>query len=184
MNYDWKDIFKESFPVLTVTAFVGILGGQMLNSIEGILIQVPVILFVLPIINGVGGNLGIVLGARISSGLHSGYITPDIKDEEMLDNMTIALFMGGIIYLVVAGAVASLSTTLRLNLLISQLFLIIIGTGIILTLSIIFITITVTLWSYKKKLDPDNIVVPVVTTSGDFIGISSLLFMVWLVIIW
>ena len=182
MTEYWEEIFKQSAPLLMITAFIGILGGQMLNSIDEILLEVPVLLFLLPVLNGVGGNLGTVLGARISSGLHSGYINPDIMDIEMKENIYLTLIMGGITYISVAMVVASFSLAIPLEILAVNLLIIILGTGFIITVGIMILTVMVSILAHKKRMDPDNIVVPIVTTSGDFIGIASILFMVWVVI--
>lgn len=183
MKQDWKDIFKNSYHILLFTAFIGMVGGQMLNSIETVLIELPILLFLLPVINGVGGNLGVVLGARISSGLHSGYIEMEFGDEEMNDNISVSLVIGGVVFALVSLAVASTSTVINLGVVSFHLFTIIIGAGILLTVSVVFLTLILTSISYKKKLDPDDIVPPLVTTLGDFIGIISLLFMIWVVIL-
>jgi len=183
LTYTWKDIFKKSYPILIFTAFIGILGGQMLNSIERVLVEIPVLLFLLPVINGVGGNLGIVLGARISSGLHSGYIEADMGDEEMKENMIVTLIVGCIVYLSISITLAATSTDIDLGVFAYEISSVVIGAGLILTVSIVFLTLLLTFISYRKKLDPDDVVPPLVTTVGDFIGIASLLLMVWVVIL-
>lgn len=181
--YDWKEIFKQSAPILTVTAFIGIVGGQILNSINTILVEIPTLLFLLPVINAVGGNLGTVLGARISSGFHSGYIEPTLGDIEMRENIMFSSILGGTTYLILALGVASTSMILPLGIIAFQLFIIIIGTGVLLTIFMVILTTVVSIWAVKKRLDPDNVLTPIVTTSGDFMGIGSLLLMIWLVIL-
>lgn len=181
--YDWKDIFKNSYQILLFTAFIGIMGGQMLNSIEMILVELPVLLFLFPVMNGVGGNLGIVLGARISSGLHSGYIEAELGDEEMKENILVSLLVGCVVYASVSLALVASSTVIDIGILSYHILLITIGAGLILTASIVFLTLFLTFISYRKKLDPDDVVPPLVTTVGDFIGIASLLFMIWVVIL-
>lgn len=183
MSHDWKSIFEDSYPILTIAAFIGITGGQILNSIESLLIEIPVLLFLIPVINSVGGNLGTVLGARVSSGLHSGNILSELGDKEMKENMFISFLVGAITYSALALGVLAASTNISLGLVVIELMAVIIGAGLILTTGIILLTILVSIWSYRKRLDPDNIVVPVVTTCGDFIGIGSLLFMIWMVIL-
>ncbi|MFW5928598.1 MAG: magnesium transporter [Thermoplasmatota archaeon] len=183
VSYDWKVIFKESAPILAMTAFIGVAGGQILNSINTLLVEIPILLFLLPVINAVGGNLGTVLGARISSGFHSGYIQPNLGDVEMRENILISSILGGCEYLFLALGVASSSLVLPLGIIAYQLFIIVLGAGILLTIFIIIITIIVSLLAVKKRLDPDNVLTPIVTTTGDFIGIGSLLFMIWLVIL-
>ncbi len=183
MRYHWKNIFKESAGLLALMAFIGIAGGHVLESIEEELILFPVLLFLVPILNGVGGNLGAVLGARLSSGLHTGYIESDMFDDEVKDNLLITLLMGVFVFGGLALGVSLSSLTLPLGLTFLQLLYIILGAGAITTVSITFITVFTTLYSYKVNLDPDNIVIPIVTTACDFIGIVALVFMIWLVIV-
>ncbi|MFO7991224.1 MAG: magnesium transporter [Thermoplasmata archaeon] len=183
MTYDWQKIFKESAPLLTLTAFIGVLGGQILNSVDKLIIELPVLLFLLPVMNGLGGNIGTILSARITSGLHAGYITSKMKDKELKENIYVGLLLGSATYLIVAVAVSTSTTVIDLTPMALELFLTIIGTGMLISVSIILLTVTLVIYSYKKRLDPDNVVVPVITTLGDFIGISCLIFMIWLVIL-
>lgn len=183
MNYHWTNIFKESAPLLAFMAFIGMLGGQILHSIEEVLLIFPVILFLLPIMNGLGGNLGAILGARISSGLHSGYINPSIMDKEMDENMLLTLLTGGITYGALALGIVSSTKIIPLNIYAMNLIIIIMGAGAIITIGTMLMTVGIAIWSYKRNLDPDNIVLPVITTLADFLSIISLFFMVWLVIL-
>ena len=62
----------------------------------------PIFLISIPVINSVGGNIGSVLGARLASGLHVGYISISLKDKEMHDNLFISLLIGFITYFILA----------------------------------------------------------------------------------
>ena len=182
MNYSWKDIFRESAPLLTLMAFIGILGGQLLHSMEELLFLFPVFLFLLPVMNGLGGNIGAILGARASSGLHSGYISPNIFDRELGDNAALTLLMGAITYTTVGLLVAASTSVMDLKVTALHLVLIIVGAGAMIITSTVILTVIVSVWSYRKRLDPDNIVIPVITTLADFISILALYIMVWMVI--
>jgi len=70
--YSWKNIVKHSLPLLTVCIFIEIFAGQILQGKQEMLVLFPVFLISIPVINGVGGNIGSVLGARLASGLHVG----------------------------------------------------------------------------------------------------------------
>ncbi len=183
MNYHWKGIFKESAPLLAVMALIGIMGGQVLHSIEDTLLIFPVFLVLLPVMNGLGGNLGAILGARISSGLHSGHIKPDLFDKEMGYNMFLTLIMGGVTFTSVAIGVSASTTLIDLDVFVINLAIIILGAGAIITVSTLILTVLISLWSYKNRYDPDNIVIPVITTLADFISILALFLMVWVVIL-
>ncbi|MEF8873930.1 MAG: magnesium transporter [Candidatus Thermoplasmatota archaeon] len=162
---------------------IGVTGGFVLGSIEETLLIYPVLLFLVPILNGVGGNLGAILGARISSSLHTGRIGSTFKDEELQENIWIMIGMGFFVFFVFGVGMAIGGFVLDFGVTSLQIFTVIIGAGFITIFSITLITVGVSLGAYHRGLDPDNIVIPVETTLCDFIGIISLALMVWLVII-
>ncbi|MFP4142758.1 MAG: magnesium transporter [Candidatus Natronoplasma sp.] len=182
MNYSWKNIFKESAGLLAIMGVIGITGGSVLGTIEGTLLIYPVLLFLVPILNGVGGNLGAILGARVSSAVHTGKIKPEMGDEELKENMWIMMAMGFFVFFLLAIGIAIANIFLNFGVRSLQIFTVIIGAGFITVFLITLITVGVSLWSYHKGLDPDNVVIPVETTLCDFIGILTLALMVWLVI--
>jgi mgtE-like transporter len=62
-----------------------------------------------------------------------------------------------------------------------KLMMIILGAGILLIISLVGISVVSALYSFKKGVDPDNSVTPIVTTSGDALGILFLFLMVALI---
>lgn len=182
LTYHWKNIFKESAGLLALMGFIGVVGGSVLGTIEETLLIYPVLLFLVPILNGVGGNLGAILGARVSSAFHTGRIEPNFIDKELRENIWLMVGMGFFVFFAFGLGMAITNFFLDFGVTSLQIFTVIIGAGFITILSITLITTVVSLWSYHKGLDPDNIVIPVETTLCDFIGIISLALMVWLVI--
>ncbi|MEF8835698.1 MAG: magnesium transporter [Candidatus Thermoplasmatota archaeon] len=182
MTYHWENIFKESAGLLAMMGFIGIVGGSVLGTIEETLLDISVLLFLVPILNGVGGNLGAVLGARISSAIHTGRIEPTFTDKELLENIWVMIAMGFFVFFALGLGMALANIFIDFGVTSVEIFTIIIGAGFITVLSITIITVVVSLWSYHKGLDPDNIVIPVETTLCDFIGIITLALMTWLVI--
>lgn len=184
MNYDWKKIFKETAPLLALMAFIGIISGQVLQSIEKeVLLQFPVFLFLIPVMNALGGNIGAILASRLSSGLHLGDIKPNFYDSSLWENISVAGFMGIITYGAIAFTVTAASQAVPLKILAWNLFIIIGGAAVIITIGALILTTIMTIISYKMNLDPDNIVIPAITTLIDLLSILSLFFMVWLVIL-
>ena len=51
---------------------------------------------------------------------------------------------------------------------------VILGAGVLLVCVISLVSVFTAFWSFKKGLDPDDIVAPVVTTIGDTLGITLL----------
>jgi len=102
MIYSWKKIVKHGLPLLTVTILIEIFAGQILQGKQESLLLFPVFLISIPVINSISGNIGSVLGARLASGLHVGYISLSLKDKEMHDNLLISILIGLITYLILA----------------------------------------------------------------------------------
>ncbi|MCK4902127.1 MAG: magnesium transporter [Thermoplasmatales archaeon] len=186
MIYNWKKIVRHGIPLLTLCILIEIFAGQILQGELDMLINLPILLISIPVINGVGGNIGSVLGARLASGLHVGYIDLDIKDKKMQTNLLTSIFIGIITYFVLAiliYSVASFSST-HVGIDPMKFISIVLGAGVLLVCVISFVSVFTAFWSFKKGLDPDDTVAPVVTTVGDTLGIAFLFLLIGVVGIW
>ena len=92
--YSWKIIVKHGLPLLTLAVLIEIIAGQILLGKQEMLLVFPVFLISIPVINSISGNVGSVLGARLASGLHVGYISLSLSDKEMHDNLFISILIG------------------------------------------------------------------------------------------
>lgn len=179
MIYDWKKIVRFSMPLLTICILIEIFAGQILQNRQEMLISLPILLISIPVINGVGGNIGSVLGARLASGLHVGYIKISINDKEMHKNLITSLVIGFITYFVLAILIYSIASFSKTSVIDPMQFIIVIvGTGVLLVCMVSFFSILTAFWSFKKGLDPDDMVAPVVTTIGDTFGIVFLFLLI------
>jgi mgtE-like transporter len=170
--------------LLTLLIALEIGGGQILNQNEDMLLRTPIFLVMIPVINGVGGNIGSILGARLSSGLHVGSIELKGYGKEMRKNILSTLLLGIISYTLLAIFILVVSPILGIgsdsNILIRAGY-IMIGTGLLLILIVILISIFVARFSFENGFDPDNTVIPVVTTLCDVLGILCLIIMIGVV---
>lgn len=180
MIYNWKKIVLKSIPLLTLTAVIEIIAGQVLQGNIDTLLVLPIFLISVPVVNSVGGNIGSILGARLASGLHMGTITYSFKDKTMHQNFTTSLIIGIITFTILAiliyyiGYFGNIPMGIRLP----AYMMIIISTGTVLVIMISFISIATAFISHKRGLDPDDMVAPVVTTIGDTLGIVLLFVMI------
>lgn len=175
--YNFKKIVKESYRILIVTVLIGLVSGYMLDVYSGRL--TAVILAMVPPINGIGGNIGSILGARLSSALHLGTVTPDFRENRPLRiNLTASVSLGLIIYGFV-GAFFFVSSLLSYSLLRSlRILMVFFWAGVLLICIIILTSVLSAFLSYRKGVDPDNVVIPVVTTVVDLAGVGCLILMV------
>jgi mgtE-like transporter len=179
--YSSRKIIKESMPLLSILIALEVVGGQFLFSNEAALIRLPIFLVMIPVINGVGGNIGSILGARLSSALHLGSIGLRNHQGELRSNILSSLLLGIISYttltIFVLGVSPVLGVSLGTDFLLKAGF-IMIATGLLLTAIVIIVSVLVARFSFENGLDPDNTVTPVVTTICDLLGIILLMAMI------
>lgn len=175
---------KESMPLLSMLVALEIVAGQVLYQSEDKLLAVPILLVMIPVINGVGGNLGSILGARLSSGLHVGSVELKFKAPELRKNILTTVLLGIVSYtsitifiLVVAPLLGISMETNGVNILLKA-GLVMMGTGLLLIAIVIGISVFVARFSFENGFDPDNMVIPVVTTLSDLLGIVCLMIMI------
>ena len=179
MIYSWKKIVKHGLPLLTIAIFIEIFAGQILQGKQEALLLFPIFLISIPVINSVGGNIGSVLGARLASGLHVGYIRISFKDKEMHDNLFISLLIGFITYFILAIVIyfVALFGNLTEDIALTEFIAIFVLTGVLLISTVALVSVFTAFLSFRRGLDPDDMVAPVVTTVGDMMGIVFLFLM-------
>ena len=180
MIYNWKRIVRTSIPILTITICIEILAGQILQGNQEKLFLIPIFLISIPVVNGVGGNIGSVLGARLASGLHTGYIELKINDRRMNENFLSSIIMGFLSYGTLAILIYYIAYfgDIQMNIGLPEFVSIIVSTGFLLIILVSIISVFTAFWAFKKGLDPDDMVAPIVTTAGDTIGIIVLFILI------
>jgi mgtE-like transporter len=179
-----KEIYKESVPVLTLAAAISIFSGLFLNKNEEVLRFLPGILIIIPSFIAINGNISSVLTSRLSSALHMGLVKPNLhRTKLLLRNVYSMLFISIVAFPVIGFVGGALNFLLGATEVGFILFpLITLTAGMVTTLILILISILFSYLTYRKGLDPDNVVVPLLTTIGDLVGISILLITTGLVI--
>ncbi|MDI6642556.1 MAG: magnesium transporter [Candidatus Hodarchaeaceae archaeon] len=175
--YNIKHIILESYPVLTACIIIALAAGSLLKSSIVEISEVPLILMMIPPINGMGGNIGSILGARLTSALHMGTLEPKLRGQRVLrGNLAATALISIAIYSLIGAAfiVIALSSGMPLasSLSLGLAFFI---AGMALSTALMFITIASAFVSFKGGLDPDNMVIPIVTAVGDVLGVTCLL---------
>jgi mgtE-like transporter len=174
--YNWKTIVKHGLPLLLVAVVIEIFAGQILQGKQELLVAIPIFLISIPVVNSVAGNIGSVLGARLASGLHVGYIENSLTDKEMHQNLAISLIIGFFTYFILAIVIylVALFSKITEDIALLEFVSIIVITGFLLICVVAIISVLTAFISFKRGLDPDDMVAPVVTTVGDVMGIVFL----------
>ena len=176
-SLDVKEIFKESVPVLTLCAAISIFSGLFLNRSEDMLKILPGVLIVIPSFIAINGNISSVLTSRLSSALHMGLVKPDFRRTKLLMRNIHAMLFVSFIAFPVIGFIGGIVNILLGASGVSLLAFTMVTTvaGLITVVMLVFVSMMFSYLTYGKGLDPDNVVIPVLTTTGDFIGILILL---------
>ncbi|MFB6149695.1 MAG: magnesium transporter [Halobacteriales archaeon] len=173
-----RDAYREALPALAASTVGGLLAGVVLGSMRAELRAVPGLLVLVPALLATRGNVYGSLGARLATGLHQGLIEPYVSRGDTrlraavaaaigngLLASTIAAVLAFVILRVLARPVAPLSVLVGIALVAGIL------SGIALTIAVVTVVFT----GFRRGQNPDTLVGPIVTTTGDVLGIAFLL---------
>jgi len=173
--YTIKGLIKGGLPILILTCFMAIIVGLLLGYQEDILIEYPTLLILMPVLLKIGGDTGSMLSARLSSAFHLG-LSSGIRNNPVVRNSVIA----AVIISVVSSTFVSV-IVFGINLFLGY------GTSIEVIFGISFIVVVLdilvvytaaiglSLLSHRVGLDPDDIVIPVVASTGDVVGVIGIM---------
>ena len=175
LSYETNTILKQSTPVLLLCSFLGGAAGGILNSAVETLLTNPSLLTLLPLFSGECGSLISILGARLSSGLHSGLVEPFNRPQgETVHNFIISFILAIIVFPLIGLLAEGSSYALGVvGVGFDKILEISTLAGVILVAIMVIIVYYISITSYNNNLDPDNIVIPISTSITD--SISSLI---------
>ena len=170
--------YREALPVLAVSAVGGLFAGVVLGGMEAELQAIPGLLLLVPALLATRGNVYGSLGARLASALHQGLVEPRISLGDrrvraavaaaISNGLAMSLFAATVGFLLVAlqGRTASLAALVGVALIAGLI------SGVVLTTAVVSVVFV----GYRRGLDPDALAGPVVTTTGDVVGVATMLF--------
>ncbi len=173
-------IVLQALPTLMGAAMLGVVAGLILEMSSGTIDRFSGIFIPIPIFMALTGGIGSIVGSKFTTAHHLGTLTTtEGKIEVYLGNSVIIIVTGALISILVGILTILMSTLLSLSLpgqnpYLSTLLLCII-TGVSCTILSVFIAIIVGQVAFKKGIDPDNVIMPLVSSFGDVFAIAVLL---------
>jgi magnesium transporter len=169
----WTSL-RNRMPWLLAAAIGGVLVAVALSGFEGALAAVPILALFMPVIAGMGGNVGTQSSTIVVRGLAVGYVESASLGRLVVREMSLGLMLGaiyGVLIAVVAPFIGSsvedplaLGAVLTLGMMGSMTIAATVGTSIPLLMN-------------RFKIDPAVSTGPFVTTAVDILG---LMFYFWL----
>lgn len=172
-------VYRESTPALLVSLLGGLFAGTVLGSdrmVQGFA-RFPGLLLLLPAFLATRGNVYGALGARIATGIHQGLVPPRFERDRRLIAAVTASFVNGIGISVIVGVLSWLVLTAlpgREPATLLELVAITSVAGLLTSVVLITCLLALIFAGYRRGMDPDNLVGPLVTTLGDVFGVVFL----------
>ncbi len=173
-------IILQALPTLMGAAMLGVIAGLILEMSSGTIDRFPGIFIPIPIFMALTGGIGSIVGSKFTTAHHLGTLTTtEGKLEVYLGNSVIIIVTGAFISILVGVLTILMSELFSLplpgqNPYLSTLLLCII-TGVSCTIISVFIAIIVGQVAFRKGIDPDNVIMPLVSSFGDVFAIAVLL---------
>jgi len=183
MAWTVRSIMRSMLPVLFALTLVELGSGLVLGTFQRTLLTYPSLLVLVPVTIGSAGNLGSILAARLSTAFHLGVLSFSPTDERLAGNALAILGLAVTIFPAVgAGAWWLASLTVGARLAAATVIVIAATAGVALALVAVVVALTATYAAYRLGLDPDDVVVPVVTNVCDVLGVVTLFVVVAVVV--
>jgi mgtE-like transporter len=172
------EAYREALPALGASLVGGLLAGLVLGGMRSDLRSVPGLLVLVPALLATRGNVYGSLGARLATGLHQGLIEPHVRagDRRLRAAAAAALGNGIIASMFAATAAVAILTLLGQPVAsLPRLLGIAVIAGLLSGITLVIVVVTVVFAGYRRGHNPDTLVGPLVTTTGDVFGVLFLL---------
>jgi mgtE-like transporter len=173
----FRQIVRESLPVLVVALLLSTLAGIAVEKQLALFAALPALLVLQPAFVSSAGALGGILSSRVATNLHLGLVEPEMRPgREARRDALLMLLIGFPIFLfngVGADLVARLIGSATPGIGWMVLASLIGGLGAV--LFVIALAYYGTIAAWRVDVDPDTYGIPVVTASVDFVGVIALI---------
>ncbi len=170
--------FKEIFSAQIVSLIGGLIAGTLLAIYTEKLLLIPGILILIPGFLEMRGNISGTLASRLSSGLFLRVINPKKIETRIVKGNLVASFFLAIIVSLALGTIAMLFNYLVLGVATPEIIVLALLAGVLANTIEIPLTLIVTFYLFRRGHDPNNIIGPFITATGDVVSIFSLLLVV------
>jgi mgtE-like transporter len=178
-----RGMMGTMLPILVVLTVIELGSGLVLDTFEETLLAAPSLLILVPVTIGVAGNLGSILAARLSTVFHLGLLAFEPDDEFLLGNAVATVALALTLFpLVGAGAWVLQTVVAEPALGPHTVVLVATTSGAVLALLAVVVTLVTTYAAYRFGLDPDDVVIPIVTNVCDVLGVVVLFAVVRLLV--
>jgi mgtE-like transporter len=136
----------------------------------------PTLVTLIPLIVANAGILGSILGARLSSALQLGEIEAFKPSSLFLKNIFAIFILGNVSSLLIGFLVFAAFKILNIPVLdLGTMLVFNFQVCFVVTVAMVIFTTFIAFESFRRGLNPSNIVIPIITSLGDILGVLSLI---------
>ena len=172
--------FKEIISAQTIPLIGGLLAGTILAFFTDQLILIPGLLIILPGFLELRGSVSGSIASRLSSGLFLKAINPRHVPKSIIRGNVLASFFLVTLVSFFLGLIALLATFLLTKIFVWKLLFLPVLAAIIADIIETPITMFLTLYFFRKGHDPNNIMGPFITSTGDLTSVLALVLVILL----
>jgi len=176
----WKD-FDEILTAEMASITGGLVAGTVLAFVVNKIELIPAIFILLPGFLEMRGNISGSLSARMSSALFLGAAKPKVRKNRILRGNVAAAILLAVVVSTALGFVAFFANMVFFHVLDYRIIGVALIAGVLSNLIEIPLTVFTTFWLFRHGHDPNNIMGPYVTTTGDISSILSIFLAVLIV---
>ena len=169
---------RQRFVALIVGVIVASSGGLVLASAESTLSKLPGLLLLLPGAIALRGNIFGSMGSRLGTATHMGtfglsYRIDSVLVQNLLASGSLSLISSLILAILAKGTASAFGLSPAMTL--ADFIVISVLGGLLSSIALAVVTIALSVGSVKYEWDLDNVVAPLVTTTGDLLTVPSLI---------
>ncbi len=165
-------ILRESVQILLLSAILSAAGGMALENIKEIFIVIVPLIILMPTLNDMVGDYGTIISSRFSTMLYEGKVKKKWWMESSIKILFWQIFIIALLTTLISTTVAlivSLFSNYQLNaLIILKVFTITIVDVALLVIIMFISSVVLGLHYFNKKEDPNNFLIPIITSVADF----------------
>ena len=182
---DWSTwaMVATMVPLLAGLSMLQMVSGGVLETYEGVLLENPSLLILVPVQIGTAGNLGSIMCSRLSTQLHLGTFEFKLSNPDIQANSLAVVGLAGTVFTLVGIAAWVIGQALGGRLTFLEVFTVSIVSGMILAVIVVVVSLVAVTTSYRLGYNPDDTTIPLVTNICDITGVIVLFLVVTVVVL-
>ena len=167
----------QGLGALSLGLLASLVAGLTLGSITSTLERLPGLLVLVPAAIGLRGTIFGAMGSRLGTSIHTGTFSTRVRPETVLGQNVLA---AGVLTLVTAVVLAVLAKVFAVGfgiqgtISVADLLVISFLAAVISSVALMVFTVVLAAASTRYRWDPDNVMAPLVTATGDLITLPTL----------